>query len=264
MTIIETKDISLKLIDRPDVSSRFSIEQTDIEELAASIRELGLLQPLVVRKTRRRFRLVAGNRRLLALQMLGEKTAPCRIVDADESLAGAMTVVENLQRTDLNPVEEAVSLQELKNNTGWSDAQIGLKVGKRREYITRSRSLLDLDEDTLDALATGELKAAHAYELRRIQDPDRRAYWRHWTVAYGATVRQLRDWVKDELTRPVAETYDVKEGAFEAPEVDPDQYLLRCDICGRSQHEVLLRTMWVCQHDYDTLQQALKAQEGGQ
>jgi len=262
MTIIETKEIKLSLIDQPEIASRFTIETTGIEELAASIRELGLLQPLVVRKTRRRFRLVAGNRRLLALKMLGEKVAACRVVDADESKASAMTVVENLQRADLNPVEEAVAIQEIKNSTGWTDSEIGLKISKRREYVTRSRSLLDLDEDTLDALAIGELKPAHAYELRRLNDLERRSYWRHWTIHYGASVRQLRDWIKDELTRPAQQSGDVEASDYAAPAIDPDAYILRCEACGASQHDVMLKSMWICQRDYETLQAAFKQSEG--
>ena len=160
MNRIRTKNVRLDKILTPEKPSRFDAESSAIEELAASIRELGLLQAPVVRPEGDGYRLVAGHRRLMAVKILGWKTVSCSVVDVSPERAEAMRVVENLQRANLNPLEEAVSLQELKNATSWSDAEIALKIGKRREYVTRMRSLLDLDEGTLDALPLGLPDAA--------------------------------------------------------------------------------------------------------
>lgn len=259
MTDIQLETIDLSKIHPQKTAGRFDASSSGINELAASIREVGLLQPPVVRKMAGGYELIAGQRRLLALAMLGWDTVECIIIGTDDETAGLMTITENLQRADLNPVEEAVGFEELKQTTGWSDSEIALKVGKRREYVTRARSLLDLDEDTMGAVARKELSPSHAYELRRIEDPERRAYWRHWTVEYGATVNQLRDWVKSDVQVPLDTTEGEKPPVYPITATDTDQHLLACAVCTTTQQHTVLKSVWFCQSCFDLLQQQLWA-----
>lgn len=259
MTDIKLETIFLDQIKPQKLAGRFDATSSSIDELAASIREVGLLQPLVIRPAHNGYDLIAGQRRLLAVTMLGWDMVNCIVVHTDDATAGLMTITENLQRANLNPIEEAIGLEELKQATGWSDSEIALKVGKRREYVTRARSLLDLDEDTMGAVARKDLSPSHAYELRRIEDPDRRAYWRHWTVEYGATVNQLRDWVKSDIQVPL----DTKEGekppVYPITTTDADQHLLTCAVCTTSQQQTVLTSIWFCQGCADILTKTLWA-----
>lgn len=259
MIDIKLVSVELNQIQPQRLAGRFDATQTGIDELAASIREVGLLQPLVVRKMAGGYELIAGQRRLLALQMLGQDHADCVIVGTDDEMAGLMTITENLQRADLNPIEEAVGFEELKQATGWSDSEIALKVGKRREYVTRARSLLDLDEATMTAVAERDLSPSHAYELRRIEDPERRAYWRHWVIQYGATVNQLRDWVKSDVQVPLEQQTSEPPPPTSTAPVDTEEYQLTCAICPATQQTTVLKSVWFCQSCFDLLQQQLWA-----
>lgn len=261
MTDIKWDYLELDQLQPQKMAARFDASDSSIEELAASIREVGLIQPLVVRQTETGYDLIAGRRRLLALQMLGDEMAPCVVIRTDDTTAGLMTITENLQRTDLNPIEEAIGFEELKQATGWSDSEIALKIGKRREYVTRARSLLDLDEDTMGAVAKKELSPSHAYELRRIEDPDRRAYWRHWTVEYGATVNQLRDWVKSDVQVPLTKQSPDPPPMTSSAPLEAETYQLTCIVCTTTNSHAVLKSVWFCQNCYDLLQKQLWAPE---
>lgn len=136
-----------------------------LEELAASILEQGVLQPVILRPRAGGYDLIAGERRLRAAQMAGLNTIPAVVRPCTDHEALELTIVENLQREDLNPVEEASAYQKLSREFSFTQEQIAKRVGKSRAYVTNALRLLQLPDDIREALHQGKISAGHARAL---------------------------------------------------------------------------------------------------
>lgn len=164
--------LPLALIKPNPEQPRRRFDQAALEELAASIRKQGLLQPLLVRPKGEAYELVAGERRYRAAQLAGLKEAPVIVRDLNDREALELALVENLQREDLNPVEEALGYQRLLD-MGHSQAQIAEAVGKARSTVTNALRLLQLDDESREALAAGRISAGHARALLMLPETQR-------------------------------------------------------------------------------------------
>lgn len=160
--------------------------EAELVELQASLRSSGLLQPVTVRQTPRGYELISGERRLRAATRLGWTDIPAIVRDVDDGTLLTLALVENLQRTDLNAVDEARGYQRLSEEFGFTHAQIAEAVGKDRTSITTSLRILQLPPAVLDIVAKGHLSAGHARALVSIDD-DRRAL----ALANEAVARQM-------------------------------------------------------------------------
>ncbi len=181
------QEILVDLIDPNPFQPRQRFTEEDIEELKQSIQLLGVLQPVLVRPLGNRFQLVSGERRVRAAKKAALSTIPAlvRIITDTESME--MALVENLQRRDLNPVEEAYAYKKLAEELGWTQEEIGSRVGKSRSHIANYVRILGLDQEILGWVASNALSVAHAkilltvdQELRR--GLARRAVEEEWTV----------------------------------------------------------------------------------
>jgi ParB family chromosome partitioning protein len=165
------EEISIRTI-RP---SRFELrmEMAGVEELAHSIEQNGLLQPVVVRPTEDAFELVAGSRRLAACSMLGWSKILCHVMQLDDKEAFRLSLVENIQRRTLNPLEEAEALKKYVEDFGYGGvSELAKKVGKSQEYITRRIQLLELPPKVKDELMRCRITVAAAQELHSLQAPE--------------------------------------------------------------------------------------------
>jgi ParB family chromosome partitioning protein len=146
----------------------------DLDGLAASIAEHGLLQPLVVRRMRRRYELIAGHRRLLAIRQLGWRSVPAVVRAADVDQAFVLTVVENLQRTDLRPTEEAAALEVLVRERGWTTRQVAAAIKRSQAYVSKRLRVFD-DPLLAPAVLANKLSVSAAEELLTLQERQRHA-----------------------------------------------------------------------------------------
>lgn len=148
-------------------------DEAKLAELADSIGALGLVQPLVVRRLdATHYQLVAGERRLRAVTMLGWKEVPVSVSNAAEDSLRAVALVENLQREDLNPIEVSEALKELlDNHNGLTHEQIAERIGKSRAWITNALRLLSLPKEVCQMVATGEISGGHGRTLLGLSDP---------------------------------------------------------------------------------------------
>lgn len=144
-----------------------------LETLADSIAQHGLIQPIVVRRGELGFyQIIAGERRFRASKMAGLTEVPVVIVDADELKSAEIALIENIQREDLNPYEEAQAYYSLMNEFDLTQEQVSERVGKSRSAIANTLRLLDLPEDVLEMLKTGDISAGHARALLALTDKD--------------------------------------------------------------------------------------------
>ena len=169
---------------------RKTFNEEKIEELAASIREHGIIQPIVVRKKSRGYEIVAGERRWRAAIKAELSQVPCLIRNLDDEQNMLIAIIENMQREDLNPIEEAEGLRQMTETFGMTQEQVSRSVGKSRPYITNSMRLLKLPEYIRESIADGRISAGHGRTLIAASDEDmRKSIWEKM-IMEGLSVRE--------------------------------------------------------------------------
>ncbi len=174
--------------------------QSDLEELASSIRELGLLQPLTVRRREGRWELVAGERRLRAARLAGLEEVPCLSIQTDGQASSLLALVENLQRRDLDFWEEAAALRRLIDTYHISQEEAARRIGKSQSAVANKLRLLRLPPDVLALLRDGGATERHARALLRLETPELQLEGARQIVNQGLTVVQTEALVDSLLT----------------------------------------------------------------
>ncbi len=204
----ELQQLPLDVIQRGKYQPRRDIDPVTLEELAHSIRSQGVMQPIVVRSVGAgRYEIIAGERRWRASQQAGLETIPALVRDVSDEAAIAMALIENIQREDLNPIEEAVALQRLQQEFQLTQQQVADAVGKSRVTISNLLRLIALPEEIKTLLSHGDLEMGHARALLGLPAEQQVEAARH-VVARGLTVRQtealVRVWLNDSGTQKTA------------------------------------------------------------
>lgn len=172
---------------------RKTIDPESIKELAASIESEGLLQPVVVRKILDDYQLIAGERRWRAHQFLKRDKILARVMTTTEISSASLSLIENLQREGLNPLEESMGYHSLVSEFGLTQAKVAERVGKSRSYITNTMRLLQLEEELRNFLADGKISPGHAKVLLGINDPKIRISLAEEIVKNGWSVRRCEE-----------------------------------------------------------------------
>ncbi len=184
--------LSLADIDPNREQPRKRFETEALEQLAQSMRNVGVLQPIIVSATEGgRYRIIAGERRWRAARLAGLSTIPAIVRDMDAAHTREAALIENLQRDDLNPVEEAQAIRQLMDDFGATQEQIAGKLGKSRPAIANAVRLLTLPDEVLELVREGKLTAGHARALVVLDDPERQIKLALMAVEKGWTVRQI-------------------------------------------------------------------------
>jgi ParB family chromosome partitioning protein len=180
---------------------RRNFSEASIKELAASIREVGILQPLVIRSTETGFELIAGERRLRAAKEAGLDRVPVLIRNAAESESMEMALVENLQREDLNPLETAAAYQALIDSFGFTKDQLAQRLGKSRAAVTNTLRLTRLPESVRELVLEEKLSEGHARALLGLETEERMLRVAERVQAGKLSVRKTEELVREELAR---------------------------------------------------------------
>ncbi|MBO5007147.1 MAG: ParB/RepB/Spo0J family partition protein, partial [Clostridia bacterium] len=175
---------------------RKAFENEALEALAESISQHGIIQPIVVRPRDGMYIIVTGERRWRAARMAGLSEVPVMIIEADDKKAAELALVENIQRKDLNPVEEAQAYADLIEEYSYTQEEISKKVGKSRSSIANSLRLLDLPDAVLEKLAQGELSEGHAKVLLGIKDSEKLEKAAETVISRDLSVRETEKLVK--------------------------------------------------------------------
>lgn len=195
--------LKLSQIDPKSDQPRKHFDKEALEQLSASIMENGLLQPILVREYGEgRYQIIAGERRFRASKLAGLTEIPAIILERDDKKAAEIALIENVQREDLNPVEEALGYRALADEYDMTQEEISIKVGKSRSAIANTMRLLDLPDEVLTLVASGELSAGHARTLLGVKSRDNMLLLAGRAVDFDLSVRQLEDEVK-RINKPV-------------------------------------------------------------
>ncbi|HCL14070.1 ParB/RepB/Spo0J family partition protein [Stutzerimonas stutzeri] len=210
----ELQQLPLELVQRGKYQPRRDMDPQALEELAQSIRNHGVMQPIVVRPVEGgRYEIIAGERRWRASQQAGLERVPALVREVPDEAAIAMALIENIQREDLNPIEEAVALQRLQQEFQLTQQQVADAVGKSRVSVSNLLRLIALPEEIKTLLSHGDLEMGHARALLGLPADQQIEGARH-VVARGLTVRQTEALVRQWLSSKEAPKVEVK--------VDPD------------------------------------------
>ncbi len=199
---------------------RRNFSETSIKELAASIREVGILQPLVIRSTETGFELIAGERRLRAAKEAGLDRVPVLIRQAGEGESMEMALVENLQREDLNPLETAAAYQALLDSFGLTKDQLAARLGKSRAAVTNTLRLTRLPESIRTMVLAEKLSEGHARALLGLETEEHMLRVARVVQAEKLSVRKTEELIREELVGPRESREATQESPREQDSVD--------------------------------------------
>ena len=203
----EVRMLPIRLVDPNREQPRRSFDEQALKDLAASIKAVGVIQPIIVKPEGERYTIIAGERRYRASRMAELDEIPAIVRDWDDQRRLEAALIENLQRDDLNPVEEAMGVRRLMDEAGLTQEKVAERLGKSRPAVANLLRLLTLPDSVQKLLISGQLSAGHARALVTV-DPKRQVQLANLTVQQGWSVRQLEricaQPVKEEVRKPRA------------------------------------------------------------
>ena len=218
--------IPVDLVEPNPFQPRMSFDQEALEELADSIRALGLIQPITVRRTAKgKYQIISGERRFRACRMAGMDMVPAYIRDTNDQGMLEMAIVENIQRENLDPIEIAMSYQRLIEECNLTQEQMAIRIGKKRASVTNFLRLLKLPAKIQHDLKVGLLSVGHAKVLLGLDDIMLQEYLCDLSIKDGLSVRQLEDKIR-QLEQP-------KKSRSQDTQELPDEYFKVLEIVGR-------------------------------
>ena len=189
--------IPLDRILDPSKPLRSDLSLESVSDLAASIKQVGIIEPLVVAKRGDAFEVIAGHRRLLAATVAGLATAPCMVTEIEELQAEILKVHENLARVDINPIDWAKHLDHLKQQYSLSNANLAQMLGMSEPWVEQHLAILRYSPELLDAVAGNKLAFTAARELAQIKDPKKRQMYTDYAVRGGVTPALAAKWRRE-------------------------------------------------------------------
>lgn len=192
----ETKVIAIDLIEPNPYQPRLEFDNDALMDLAQSIRENGLIQPITVREINGKYQIIAGERRFRAMRLNGAVEVPVNIMDADEVQMAELALVENIQRENLSAIEEAKSYLEIMKYTGLNQSQLALRVGKSQSSIANKIRLLNLDEEIQEAVNMHRISERHARAMLGLDEEKQKSVLKK-IEKKGLTVAQTEKMLKE-------------------------------------------------------------------
>lgn len=220
---------------------RLTFDDRGLEELASSIKQHGIIQPLVLRRVNDKYEIIAGERRYKAATLAGLNTVPAIISDIDDNKSAEVAIVENVQRRNLTPIEEARSYKNLLDKGYLTQSELAKKMGISQSAIANKLRLLNLDEEVQQALLNNQISERHARSLLVLSNPEDQKKWLQKILKERLTVRQLDDAIKAETTPssssgeddtdiPLVRSLDIeaiRKEATELPKINEDSDIAR-------------------------------------
>ncbi len=205
-------EIEIDLIDLNPYQPRTNFNQKDTDELASSIKELGLIQPITIKTKDNRYELISGERRLRAFKILKLKSIPAYVRKADDQASLEMALVENIQRKDLDPIEIAISYNRLIEELSISHEEMSKRVGKDRSTISNYIRLLKLDPIIQSGIRDNFISMGHGRSLINIKSKDTQLIIYEKILRNGLSVRQTEKIVKELNNKKVSRVINYNEG----------------------------------------------------
>jgi len=278
----ERKDIPIKDIQIDEFLTRVYIDPEELERLKSSIKQHGLLQPIVVAKKGKKYKLLAGFRRYTACKELGWETIPANIIKATGEQEIILSEIENLVRQNVDPITQAYHFKKLRTDYGLTSQQIAAKLDVSDAYVRNYIRLLDLPDDIQALIAAGQLTPSHGLELLRLPEEKYMRIIAKRIIEHGLTITQtrmevakqidyIRKWEeerkKEQELKQLQEQIEKGEIQIEPPPQPPQEYTTppeewipkhKCPICGQERPAQEIQQRLICTW---CIGQAMKAAE---
>ncbi|MEP6569861.1 MAG: ParB/RepB/Spo0J family partition protein [Acidobacteriota bacterium] len=215
----EASEISIDLIDRSTLQPRTVFDEGKLDELAKSIGANGVVQPVLLRRKGARFELIAGERRWRAAQRAGLIRIPAVVRNVSDDKVLEIALIENIQREDLNPIEEARAYKKLIETLGLTQETVAIRVGRDRSFVTNYLRLLKLPEDIQDLLQGGRISTGHARTLLGIDQPDLQRRIARKIIELDLSVRATEQLVRNAA---VSATQEPRSSTRRQRAIDPN------------------------------------------
>ena len=240
-----TKFLSLDLIDAPKIAMRTNADGDDMEDLMASMKDIGLLQPITVRAVGERYEVVAGHRRLRAAKHLHWPAIESKIVVASDEEVFVMRLAENLSRHDVDPVDEATFIGEIMLEKNWDVPQIAKLLKRRVEWIEERVEVFKMPDYLQAYVKQKRIPLGAALWLNRITNEKLRLHYSHWAGQNGTSVRGAKYWFDMWKAAPDVSNImstEIKDESGAPARVEPT---VLCERCGRTILMMTARNVWV-------------------
>ncbi len=218
----EIKELPISKLRVNPYQPRKTFNEEALRELAESIKEHGVIQPIIVKKSIKDYEIVAGERRYRASKLAGKETIPCIVRNFTDEQMMEIAVLENLQRENLNSIEEAMAYESLMKNLNLTQEQVAKRVGKSRSYITNILGLLTLPEPVKELVRQGKITQSHARTLSKLESKEKIVELADKIVNQNLNVREIEEETKKETkkeeqhTKPRNKEYELLERELES------------------------------------------------
>lgn len=216
---------------------RKTFDDDKINELAASIKEHGVFQPIIVRKSLSGYELIAGERRLRASKIAQKDTIPAIVVDFDDSQMMEISLLENIQREDLSPLEEAEAYDQLLHKLNYTQEELSKRIGKSRPYITNMLRLLKLPLGIKELVNSKKLSYGHARTLLALDDEDRMLELAKKTVKEDLSVRELEKIIINTKNKPLVKEKKIDKSLENVRQIIENKFGTKVDI---NAHKIVI------------------------
>lgn len=215
-------------------------DRAKLEELGVSIKEHGIIQPLVVKPETKGYTIIAGERRWRAANMIGLKEIPVIVKDLPPKEVLEIAIIENVQRENLNSIEEALAFEALMESFNLTQGEIGIRIGKSRTAIANTLRLLKLPKTIQDQLAQGKITSGHARAILILEDPEKMEAFTNEIIEKGMSVREVENRIKkmqsEGLVKPLQNKNESRQGYItEIQEVLEKRYETKVKLSSRGQ-----------------------------
>lgn len=247
LSLHRVESISLSLIDPPDPSVRLSSEPEGIEELAGSMRRIGLLNPILLVKEGNRYKIVAGHRRYLAARYLKWESVPSRVLLKHDDPTAAISTHENIFREDLSPVEEANAIRYLHDQEGLDFDQIASALSKSRSWVDSRWEILKWPANLQEAVHRREISFTAARELSQLKDPENRERLINIARESGVSSKTAMRWRLEEASTILAHEGSELAASFGSGSGVYQEPLIKCAHCEKAVPITKTEVIRICQ-----------------
>jgi len=261
----QVSKLPINLIDDPADPMRSNVYDEQLYDLAESIKNVGLIQPITVRKKGDRFEVISGHRRLAAHRLLSKEFIDAIVLDVDDKTTDTLKIHENLFREDVNPVDQAYFLSRFIKSNNLTIAEVAKMLNRSESWVRGRLNILEYDDYLIEYIREGKLSLEAASYLSQIKNPALRRDYSRIAALQGINANRAMYWAKQ------AEVNKLPSNPAEAPDVPPDQLkddsplLVQCALCGSKGNIMQMENVFVhpqCLEEYQKILENLASQAG--
>ncbi len=238
--------INLSDLDLPEFEAHSNIDEIKLREISDSIKEIGVLEPLLVRKIKKRYEIIVGCLRFKAAALAGLKAVPCIVLSIDDKQSEIIKAHENLKRIDLDHVDQGNTFIMMRSKFDMTEETISNIVGKSISYISNHINLVTQDNVLTSAVKNGSLPFSHARELLQVPDISTRRQFQAYCENEGATISVLRQWIREDKNSHVVNPPGATQSTEQTYQYPSTYEGRKCEACTKSIPAGEIRLLILC------------------